>query len=111
MKLPLQITFRDLDPMPTLEEEIRRRVSALERWAPDLMSCQVAVKAEGNRHRQGRVFRVSVTLRLSDGELATGAHPGNDDVYLAMRGSFDALDRQLEEHLRRRRGEVKHHEP
>lgn len=49
MKLPLQVVFRDLAPLPSLEGEIRERVARLDRFAPDLMSCHVTVEAAGNR--------------------------------------------------------------
>jgi ribosomal subunit interface protein len=111
MKLPLQITFRDLVPLPSLEPAIRRRVEKLDRWAPDLMSCHVVVQAEGDRHRQGHVYRVQVDVRLSDQEIVAGGHQGDADVFVALQASFDALDRQLEDLVRRRRGQVKHHDP
>ena len=108
MKLPVQITFRDL--VPSLESEVRRRVDKLDCWAPDLMSCHVAVEAEGNRHRQGHLYRVKVSVRLPDEVIVAGEHQGDEDVYVALHGSFDALDRQLEDQVRRRRGQVKLHE-
>lgn len=54
MKRPLQITFRDMMPLPSVEPEIRRRADRLDQWTPDVMSCQVVVEAEGNRHRTGQ---------------------------------------------------------
>ena len=32
MKLPLQITFRDMLPLPSVEPEIRRRAGKLDQW-------------------------------------------------------------------------------
>ena len=49
MKLPLQVVFRDLAPLPSLEGEIRERVARLDRFAPDLMTCHLTVEAAGNR--------------------------------------------------------------
>jgi ribosomal subunit interface protein len=109
MKLPVQITFRDLVPLPSLEPEIRRRVDQLDQWSTDLMSCHVVVEAEANRHQQGHLYRVLVSLRLPDGELVSGSHRGHEDIHAALSDSFDALDRQVEDHARRRRGQVKHH--
>jgi ribosomal subunit interface protein len=109
MKLPLQITFRDMVPLPSLEGEIRRRVERLEHWMHDVMSCHVVVEAEGNRHRQGHVYRVMVDARVPDGEIVAGSHQGAEDVMVALHGAFDAMDRQLEDHARRRRGQTKQH--
>ena len=38
MKLPVQITFRDIVPLPSLEPEIRRVAAKLDQWTPDVMS-------------------------------------------------------------------------
>ena len=41
MKLPLQVVFRDLVPLPSLEDDIRQRAAKLEQFAPDLISGHV----------------------------------------------------------------------
>lgn len=109
MKLPLQVTFRDMVPLPSLEPEIRHRAAKLDHWTPDVMSCHVVVEAEGNRHRTGHEYRVKVSVRVSDDVIVAGEHQRDQDVFVALHGSFDALDRQLEDHARRRRGQTKHH--
>ncbi len=109
MKLPLQITFRDMLPLPSVEPEIRRRADKLDQWTPDVMSCRVVVDAEANRHRQGHAYRVQISVRVPDEEIAAGAHHFDEDIHRAVRGAFDAADRQLEDYVRRRRGQVKLH--
>ena len=109
MKLPLQIEFRDLMPLPSLEGEIRERVAKLEKFVPELMSCHVTVEAAGNRHHQGHRYVVRLDLRVPGEELVTGEHQGDEQIEVALRGSFDAMTRQLEDYQRRRRGQVKHH--
>ena len=111
MKLPLQITFRDLAPLPSLEDDIRRRAAKLEEFAPDLSSCHVVVEATGNRHHQGHRYVVKIDVRLPGEEFFAGQHHGNEDIELAVRGAFDAMARRLEAHVRRRRGQVKLHAP
>lgn len=109
MKSPLQITFRDMLPLPSVEPEIRRRADKLDQWTPDVMSCQVVVEAEGNRHRTGHLYRVRIILRVPEDEIAVGQHPLDEDIHRAVRDAFDAADRQLEDYVRRRRGQVKLH--
>ena len=109
MKLPVEVIFRDLTPLPSLEGEIRERAGRLDRFAPDLMSCRVVVEAEGNRHHQGHVYTVKIDLRLKGDEIVAGEHHANQDIALAVHGAFDAVTRRLEDHVRRRRGQVKQH--
>jgi ribosomal subunit interface protein len=109
MKLPVQITFLDLVPLPSLEPEIRRRVAKLEQWGAELQSCHVMVSAAGNRHRQGHLYTVQVDLRVPGREIVVGDHHSDGGIYRAVAGAFDAADRALEDHVRRLRGQVKHH--
>lgn len=111
MKIPLQIQFRDLMPLPALEGEIRARVARLERFAPELTGCRVTVEAEGNRHHQGHRYVVRVDVSVPGDEFVTGEHHGQEDIALAMHGAFDAMARRLEDYVRRRRGQVKQHAP
>ncbi len=109
MKLPLQVIFRDMVPLPSLEGQIRERVDRLERFAPDLVSCQVVVEASGNRHRQGHRYVVRIDARVPDEHIVSGEAQGDEDIAVAMRDAFDAMTRQLEDSARRRRGQVKQH--
>lgn len=109
MKLPVQIEFRDLEPLPSLEGEIRQRVANLEKFVPELTSCRVTIAAEGHRHRQGVRYEVRLDVRLPGGELVTGEHQGDEQLEVALRGSFDAMTRKLGDFQRRRRGQVKQH--
>jgi ribosomal subunit interface protein len=109
MKSPLQITFRDMVPLPSVEPEIRRRAAKLEQWTLEVMSCHVVVEAEANRHRQGHEYRVHISVHVPDEEIAVGTHHLDQDIHRAIRGAFDAADRKLEDYVRRRRGQVKQH--
>jgi ribosomal subunit interface protein len=111
MKLPVQITFRDLVPLPSLEPEIQRRADKLDQWTPDVMSCHVVVQAAGNRHRTGHEYTVKVSVRVPDAEIAATTHHHDQDIHRAVHGAFDAVGRQLEDYARQRRGQVKQHEP
>lgn len=109
MKLPVQITFRDLVPLPSLEPEIRRRADKLDQWSPDVMSCHVVVEAAGNRHHQGHEYAVKIDVRVPDAAIIA-THHSDQDIHRAVHGAFDAIGRQLEDHVRKRRGQVKQHE-
>jgi ribosome-associated translation inhibitor RaiA len=111
MKLPLQVTFRDMVPLPSLEGEIRQRAAKLEHFMPDLVSCHVVVEASGNRHHQGHRYAVKLDVRVPGDEIFTGEHQANEEIEIAVREAFDAMGRRLEDYVRRRRGQVKHHEP
>ena len=78
------------------------------------MSCRVAVELHHRHHHQGNLFHVRVDLKVPDSEIVANREPSehhaHEDVYVAIRDAFDAVRRQLEDYVRRRRGVVKEHE-
>jgi ribosomal subunit interface protein len=115
MQQPLQITFRHMEPSAALEAKIRERTEELERFHERITGCHVVVEAVQSRHQQGNLYRVGIDLTVPGGELAVNRapdeHQSYQDAYVAVRDSFDALRRKLEDFARRHRGDVKYHEP
>lgn len=114
MQLPVQIVFRNMESSVAIEDRIHERVQALERFYAPLMSCRVAVELHHRHHHQGNLFHVRVDLKVPDSEIVANREPSehhaHEDVYVAIRDAFDAVRRQLEDYVRRRRGAVKEHE-
>lgn len=111
MTMALQINFRELAPLPSLEPEIRRRAAKFEQWAANIQSCNVTVDSTSNAHRTGHAYRVRIEVHVPGQVLLAGMHHADTEVYAALGESFAAMDRQLEDYVRRRRGQVKHHAP
>jgi ribosome-associated translation inhibitor RaiA len=111
MKLPVQVVIRDVDNAALVEADLRRLAGRLDRFAPDLMSCRIAVESAGKRSRQGQPITVAIDLRLKGDEIFAGEHHADADVSLAMHRAFEAVTRRLEDHIRIRRGHVKQHAP
>lgn len=116
MQLPLQITFRDMEPSEAVEANIRERATRLERFYNHIMSCRVVVESPHAHHQKGRLFQVHIDVTVPDGELAVnhGHHHkdhSHEDVYVAIRDAFAALRRQLEDYVQKRRGKTKKHAP
>lgn len=114
MKLPLQIAFRNIDPSPAIEAEIRKRAARLDRFHGRIMGCQVTVEARHRHRHKGKLYNVRVHLTVPGMEISgTHSRPkdhAHEDVYVAIRDAFDAVTRQLEDHARVARGDVKAHE-
>jgi len=115
MQIPLQITFRDMEPSEAVEARIREKAAKLEQYYDRIMSCRVMVESPHGHHHQGRLFQVRIDLTVPDGELVVNqAHHHRDhsheDVYVALRDAFNAMQHQLQSHVQKRRGRVKQHE-
>ena len=116
MQLPIQITFRDMEPSDAVEANIRERATRLDRFYDHIMSCRVVVESPHAHHHKGRLFQVKIDVTVPDGELTVnhGHHHkdhSHEDVYVAIRDAFAALRRQLEDYVQKRRGKTKRHEP
>jgi ribosomal subunit interface protein len=115
MPLTPQITFRNLDSSESVRELIADRAAELEQFFDRIVACKVVVESSSHRQRQGRLFHVAVHLSLPGSEIVVkrdpAEHHAHEDIRVAVRDAFDATRRQLEDYVRRLRGQVKQHEP
>jgi ribosome-associated translation inhibitor RaiA len=107
MQIDPQITFRGVEPSGSVEEVVRERIGKLERLYNRITSCSVIIDAQ--RHGGlNRSYRVTIDLEVPGHQVVVGREAGsrhdNDDVYLALRDSFEAAQRQLEDVVRRMSG-------
>ena len=114
MQVPLEIRFIGMDPSPALEAAIREHVAKLEEFNREIISCHVAVDAPHQHHRQGKLFRVKVDVRMPGGEAVASRSPAehhaHEDAHVALRDAFKAVRRQIQDHVRVQRGKTKTHE-
>ena len=111
MQLPLEIVFKNLDPSPAIETEVREKARKLERFHDRIVRCRVVIEAPHKHQRSGHLYRVMLDVTIPGGELIARRSPdqrhAHEDVYVAIRDAFDAMRRQLEDFARRQRGHVK----
>lgn len=113
MQIPLQITFRNFDHSDAIEARIREKAQKLERFAEHITSCRVTIEAPHQHQHKGNLYLVGVDITLPGQEIVANRHPdehqAHQDIYVAIRDAFNAAQRQLEDYVRKRRGEVKSH--
>jgi cold shock CspA family protein/ribosome-associated translation inhibitor RaiA len=137
MKIPLQVTFRNMPRSQAIEDNIRERASKLDSFCDRIMSCRVVVEAPHRQHRKGKAYEVRIDLTLPGGELVINRSPkrlkaaksssaeqpeiklmeshepskhgAHADVYVAIRDAFNAAGRKLQDYARRQSGAVKLH--
>lgn len=108
MQIPVHIQFRGMEPSEALEASARAHADKLEAFAPDIMTCRVAIELEQKHKHQGRPYGVHIDLTLPGHELVVN-RVQDEDVYVALRDAFDNMKRQLEDVVRQRRGQEKLH--
>ena len=111
MKLPLEITFRNMQPSDAVQAAVRERAAKLDKFYRYIMACHVTVNAPHKHHHKGNRYQVKIDVTVPGGELVVShnadANKAHEDVYVAMRDAFDAIRRRLEDYARKRRGHIK----
>jgi ribosome-associated translation inhibitor RaiA len=114
MQSPLEITFRGMAPSASVEGAIHRWVARLERSYDRVHRCSVLVELPHQHRRHGNQFHVRVDLTVPGREIAVSrdpaCDPGHEDVYVAISDAFRVARRQLQDHARTSRGDIKTHE-
>lgn len=109
MQTQVQIVFRNMSHSDALTAHIRQKVEKLEEFSSRITGCYVTVEMPHKHHHRGKQFNVCVDIKVPGSELVA-TREQDEDVYIALRDAFDHAKRQLEEQVRRQRGDVKHHE-
>jgi cold shock CspA family protein len=133
MKLPVQVTFRNLPASEDLEALIRDQAAALESFYRGIMACRVLVDVPHRRHQAGNRVHVRIDVTVPGDEVVVTHEPSlhaalkdtasasvakASDIQsirahaeVAVREAFAAARRQLQDVARRQRGAVKAHQP
>jgi cold shock CspA family protein/ribosome-associated translation inhibitor RaiA len=111
MELPVQLTFRHMDPSTAVEARIQKEAAKLGRLCDHIISCQVIVEAPHEHQHKGKLYHIRIDLTVPDAQLSVSRErhdrQAHEDVYVAIRDTFSAAQRQLDNYVRRRRGKIK----
>ncbi|MCC6390257.1 MAG: HPF/RaiA family ribosome-associated protein [Bryobacterales bacterium] len=132
MILPVQVTFRNIKEVDTLEALVRNQAAALERYYPDIISCRVMVEVPSHEP-SGLFYHVRIDVTVSDEEIVVRREPS---IYSALqdvqetrvrkkadlrhphraamrtiREAFKEMRRRIQDYARKRRLQTKRHEP
>jgi ribosome-associated translation inhibitor RaiA len=132
MRLPVQITWRDMAPSTAVGTKIREEAVKLEEFYDHITSCRVTIDIP-RRYQNGEYqFHIRIDLTVPGAEIVVNHEPTlhsslrrteseehakgqelsapHKDVYVAIRDAFKAARRKLQEYSHRRNGAVKYHE-
>jgi len=96
-----------------MEAEVRQRAEKLERIYDRIVGCRVVIEAPHRRQHKGKLYAAKIDVTVPGKEIvvnSTGPNDhGHEDAYLAIRDAFDAMQRKIEAHAAKQRGQVKTH--
>lgn len=114
MTFPVHITYRDFPSSEALSARINEEVLKLGQFYDRITSCHVVVELPHKHKVHGRHFRIKVDVSLPGKVISVGRDPAehreHEDPYLTVTEIFHIARRQLQDYVRVRRGDVKHHE-
>ncbi|RLB55834.1 MAG: RNA polymerase subunit sigma-54 [Deltaproteobacteria bacterium] len=109
MQLPLQITFRDMEPSEAISTAIRQKAEKLEAFHEHITSCHVVIETPHKHQHKGRIHHVKLHVMLPGREINIDRDPergDHEDVHVSIRDAFDAAVRQVKDHVSR---QASHH--
>lgn len=95
MKIPLQITLRNIAKSEAVEAAIRKRAAKLARYHRRIVSCRVVVEIPSRHKQQGKEFVVRLDVKVPGSEIVVN-HDHSEDLYAALHEAFHAAQRRLE---------------
>ena len=132
MILPIQITFRNMEPSAKAEEWIREEGDKLDEFYNRIMGCRVVVELPSRHRRFGSLYHIRIDLTLPGGELVVKREPSlrrsiqqtgerkvakhlevnapHRELRQAINDAFKEMARRVQDYARRQRGDVKRHE-
>jgi len=133
MIIPVQIAFRNMKPSELVEARVREEVTKLETFYAGIMRCRVLIEIPHRHHRKGDLYHVRIDMTVPGAELVVKREPGlhaalrqidsekesksyeahaeHKDVFVVIRDAFKEARRQLQDFVRRERGQTKIHVP
>lgn len=111
MDLPLTITVRDIENTQAIDSKIRDKAEKLSQFFDRIIRCRVVVESPQKNKHQGKEFQVNIEVDVPGKVLMVNNHSHrNEDLYVAIRDSFNAMKRQLEDYAQKIRGDTKTHQ-
>jgi ribosomal subunit interface protein len=94
-----KVVFRGIEHSQAVEDAVHKRLGKLERFSEEIQSLRVILESPHNNHQKGKVYHVGVEAFIPNHEILV-THEQHDkheheDIYVAIRDAFDALERRL----------------
>jgi len=119
MQIPVQISFHGIDKSDAVETRIREKVSKLEQFFDRITGCRVVVerhhRSSTNLTLKDQPYHVSIIVEVPGEELVVKRDPksqealkDHQDINIAVRDAFAAMQRRLKEYVDRKWRKARH---
>lgn len=102
-----------MDSSPVIDRAIHKHAMRLSSIYQRIVGCHVLVEAPHRHHRRGRLFHVTIKIKVPGTALVVGRNPDkceqHRDFHVALRDAFRAARRELTSYSEKQRVHVKRH--
>ena len=114
MKVPLEISYRDIQKTEEIEDLIHEKCAKLEQVCDCISSCRVAIEKPQEHQRTGNPYQVRLDITVPPGhELVVKREVGKGEMHeeltSVIRKVFSTARHKLKKLTEKQRGEVKFH--
>lgn len=106
-----QVVFRGIDHSQAVEEAVHKRAEKLERYSDQIQSLRVTVESPHNHQHKGKVYHVGVEAVIPNHDIVVNHEQhdkhSHEDIYVAIRDTFDAVERQIKEFYEKQRRQTR----
>ena len=108
MKVPAEISARNVNLTEEMEDLIRGKADKLNTFHDGIISCKIMVDVPHRSQRKGVSYNVRIDMSIPGSEVVVKREP-NEDLHRAIVSAFDVAERRLKELTNKQRGAVKIH--
>jgi ribosomal subunit interface protein len=112
--IQVQISFHGVEHSDAIESRIREKISKLEKFTGQISRCHVVVETPHKHMHKGKLYSIKIDLTIPGHEIVVNRDSpldhSHEDIYVAIRDSFNEAKRRLQDHMRRSQGKVKMHQ-
>ncbi|MDX2512222.1 MAG: response regulator [Desulfobacterales bacterium] len=112
LSFPIDIVFRHRSSSAPLKAFVEEMASKLNRYADQIMHCQVVIHKTSSTSQHGPHYHVTVNLALPRKRLVvkhpSGAMVDHENAYLAIQVTFGKVYHQLKHHFNRHSSKQRH---
>lgn len=112
-ELPFQITFRDFKESDAVWISVQNRIEKLQHFFEGIIRCEVTLSCPHRHRHADRLFNIKIHIAIPGDDIIVNRNPSQDeshtDIYVAIRDSFDAAERILQDKVRKFRNMTKVH--
>ena len=111
MESPVQVTFRDITPSPSLSAHVEKRAAKLDAQYDRIVRCHVVLAAPHRHSHKSQGVHVRIDLHVPGKELVVSKllDDAFADAHAAIDDAFTDAERVLDEYVEQLHGEIRGH--